>query len=553
MYLFRWSQLVVGIGSMFFAISSIAYAQSCPACNTAPDHIDTYIQSMSAVLDYMDTVIASQPQDTSTPDPKNITSKTNAQESLTNSVIKKVVGDPTEISDNFYDIFSDFKSLQSANAITRDKQKLTDIAERIAQQSLAMTMTPNTLAKKEIDTSVLDLKIIDDELKKLWYISLASTGRKYNLSNDNTYEDLYALLKQINSMYAQLFNDTFFMNKLAIDSNQYSTPDTQDNEGVLAIEDESTTEVAKILDILQNKKFELAFEDVKDNVSDATIYVSVDRVKFFETVKKLANDYACAEWSGNVCADGTKEMRDKNRELYKDRIVSDASSAKNIIEKANNRLRGTFGADADASASSSQSQQSLDQSKRWENWPENNWTPDLLRSPVKTIVGLGKNLWTAFWSATEPFHKLFDRTGASQNPVDQKIPDTPPTASKAQRSQRDKILVQEIENLPQSLLASNNDLRIDQVSFIGLRDGEDRVSRTFAKYAIQKPQQVDKDLLYANTNTVTKQMVWISKSIHQAANTIWDYNKEWTLNHALVNMCEKQCPDLAGKNCRVEN
>jgi len=64
-----------------------------------------------------------------------------------------------------------------------------------------------------------------------------------------------------------------------------------------------------------------------------------------------------------VCSDSTKDLRDKNRELYELRIVVDSSSAKNIIENANARMRSTFGGDVKQNDTLSESEQALADSK----------------------------------------------------------------------------------------------------------------------------------------------------------------------------------------------
>jgi len=532
---------------LFLSSFHIVYAQSCAACTATPDHIQDYITSMNAILDELESVIQfwAPINDTN----QNITTKTNADEILTNSLIEQIVWDPAESQD----VFADFKSLWWAEAIHRDKQKMSLLTSRIANVGVSLSKDINWLAKQNINEAVLDLEPIDLELQKLWFVELAKIWSNYNLYNDNTHADLFSLLYQIQALYNELYNERFFLDVLTLDTNIYKTPAELDTNTVTNIADESTREVAWILEKLENKKLEDPFPDVRDNIADTTIYVDIDQKKFFETVKWLAYEYACAEWYGNVCSDSTKDLRDKNRELYELRIVVDSSSAKNIIENANARMRSTFGGDVKQNDTLSESEQALADSKWWENSPENKWTPDLLRSPTKTIVWVWQELWEKFWAATEPFHRKFSSTKESTSVTTTKMPDTPNTASAISRDERDDAIIEQQDTAPKTLLDAQNSSRIQQNTYINLLQDEKMISDTFNTYIFDVPSQANKDLLALNTNTVTKQVVWISKSIHQAANIIWDYDKEWTINHALVNMCEKQCPDLDGSKCRAEN
>jgi len=113
-------------------------------------------------------------------------------------------------TNQFSDLFQDFKLLQSSEAIKRDRQKLTDINTRLAELPKSLVLDKRR-GDESITSSVLDLKAIDAELKKLKFIDLAYSGigDTYNLYN-NTYSDFVKLLIQLNNFYKELYQLNFY-------------------------------------------------------------------------------------------------------------------------------------------------------------------------------------------------------------------------------------------------------------------------------------------------------------------------------------------------------
>lgn len=543
MNLFRFISIIVFISTSL--LNSFVYAQVDITCQTtpktcyqAPDEIQNYLSVMDDIIDIVDGI-------ESIKNDKNkwinrITTETEAEKRLISSIITEVIWDTNQ----FADIFQDFKWLQSSQSLKRDRQKLTDLNSRLVRLSQSLTLDKRR-SWESISSAVLDLKKVDDELKKLKYISLAKSGSDdtYNLYN-NTYSDLIKLLVQINNFYKTLYSLNFYQQAYST-IDETSSADVE-NDNIATISDDQKK--------LTKRIYEDAFDDIKDNISPATIHVSIDKNILYQEVQKIENAYRCASGKKNICDDGLQEAQEKNKILDTQRIKNDSNRAVQVIKGANSRLRwALFSKDKKDQELLEKRQESLDQSQRWRWWPPEKWFPAFIRGPAQSIGAFVWQLWKEFWATTDPIKEsVFTvKTAFEQYKAIWWAAEMNNEKNK-DKEWAEKAIAAKIANQPKPELGAEDISRLDQSLLEYLDLAEKNFWNTFQRYIIDTSNSVQKDLLHENVAMATKQMVAVSTKVHAAANLLWDYDKQDTINNNMSLMCENQCTNLRDKKCKTK-
>lgn len=506
-------------------------------CYEAPEEIQTYLEVMNKIISIVDNIEWVKKNEKSWV--SRITTETEAERNLVWSIATEVLTNTSQ----FGDTFQDFKSLQYSEAIKRDRQKLTELNARLVESIQKLTLNKRR-SGETISKNILDLEKIDDEIKKLKYLSLAQSGKQetYNLYN-NTYSDLIQLLIQINNSYKELYYVNFYQQAyVAIDESSS-----------IITEDDNVGAISEAQEQLTNRIYEDAFEDIRDNTSDATRHVIVNKVVLYQEIKKIENAYRCASGKKNVCDDGLEKSQEKNKVLDTQRIKKDGNKAVQIIKEANSRLRwALFSKDKGDQELLKKREESLDKSQRWTWWPPEKWFPAFIRGPSKKISAYISELWKEFWATTDPLQEFSSNIKTADEGFGEKPLDQQNTESVKDKEGVEDANAKKREDQPKEELWKSSASRLDQSLIEYQNDAERKFKDSMQKYVIQTSDDMHTDLLHENVAMATKQMVAVSTKVHAAANKLWDYDKQDTINNNMSIMCENQCTNLKDKKCKTK-
>ncbi len=533
-----------------------------PACNDTPEQIKLYLSTMDAILKIIDEVPSERDEnDTKEKDFKRVTDSAFSKRLNLSSFIS----DASDTLFNWWWVFDDYRAMEKwSSTFKRDAQKLQDMNFKILDITV---LEQKQLLKKNIPKDIYEK--INKELKKIKYITFWETGGSYNMEVAwEKYETLIILLSQINKMYSELyqlqFQSNIFKNLSSSWFLSYVYPwDTTKDK----IDLESLWLLANWMRDFLSKVFVRPFEDIRNNVKQESEYVTIDHKEFLLLVRELENAYRCTHWKQNVCDDWTKKTRDKFKELFTETLQNDSEKSWHRIQDATSRLKwALFWWSVEDKKAAEERKQSLLEWRYWAWWkPSERW-------PIQSLKAFGAQLLEGARNSVDPAKKYFNKeeSYSEQTNWSQQVSTATQwdasiyhenedkySGSSKKKDALDWVLAGTENKIYDSwkIIQTENQLQQNQLRV--LENKVKTIVGSFDKYAWIKQRQYERDLLYLDTKTMTKQAVWLSIYVHAAANRFWDYDKDpeskyVSSNDSLSKMCEAQCTNLWSKKCRED-
>ena len=548
--------VMVSVFCFEWALWVVAQEEPCDACNSTPSFIDDYISVAYDLQKALPvTTICGNWDFLKWTGWFSLWALTQWLRSNMTSYVTKVIW----WDNRLWNVFWNYKMLWRSRAVVRDWNKLLEIDAQIAKlgcwvvkQELLFESPPLAIYKT-IDTSLAKLEYL--ELGKSWNTS-------YNMMNNGkNYGDVVLLLRQMNQYYKKLFHNKFYTQQLETvwtdqKRSYWMAQDLLDDKQ----ENEHLRNLQTSLWTLEKRLYGSALNI--DSEAKSNKYVYIDDQKLAALVREAEIAYRCADGKTNQCPDGTKWIRDKNRELISDHTKHDRKRSLDTFKIATNRLKWILvESDTDAVKAAQQRKDDLLTWFRWKRVSTEKRFEWLLAWPASSISQFASQLWKWFRSRSiDPIQDFWNDATSSVEPSDtsisephKRIESTDYKDDEYRKAQTEKIADAHDER-DEIIWWTDNQLQINQNTSTEMRIQKDEIRRIFSVYLKDRANSVEKELSHFNTRETTSTYAWVSMLVHKSANMFWDYDKQKeSINSTLLQMCYSQCEWLEQKKCRSDH
>lgn len=360
---------VLTVLSIVFSLNSVipmTYAQDwwenweCGSCNTMPIDLEEYIWTMKELIQVLD-----QTQDNALPGirvpsfTENYLKKVLQQTILSQGISPMItVLNATAIS--YQDIYLNTALLFGSESRKRDRDRLQDLDMLLMHKSLAL-WTAWTYYKA-VPKAKLDE--FDSKLQKLGYVRLAKSWESYNFKK--TYGALLRTLRHMQNFYKDMHMRKRYTEYFRdLGDNFYKSYVNPDDTQQKKIENELAKQLVDRITFITNQYLQEWLDGGKWQQLST---LEIDMPRLVTHIRNIEKDYRCSVGAKDECG-ALADIHKESRDLVRDRVAKDTSSAMNTFKDAISRLKGEFRSEAanEDKIAAEQRKQALLRSQRWYN------------------------------------------------------------------------------------------------------------------------------------------------------------------------------------------